>query len=111
MLLARDALRREGALVKAALLPYALLTELCMHCDISLAYKQLKLRPVYATVLTPFDDDDGGGGRGDGSGGGGGGDDGGSGGGIDSGNSRGGSEARCETALFIMLRVSICREK
>ena len=41
------------------MLPYGMLTELCMHCDVTLAYKQLLCRPVYATPLAPRPASDG----------------------------------------------------
>ena len=52
LVVARGALRKEPAYAQVALLAYSMLTELCMHCDVSMAFKQLKARPMYATPLT-----------------------------------------------------------
>ena len=51
MLLARTALEQEPAFTRVALLCYNMLAEICMHCDVTLAAKQLRCRPVYATPL------------------------------------------------------------
>ncbi|KAL1527988.1 hypothetical protein AB1Y20_009359 [Prymnesium parvum] len=51
LVLTREALRKEPVFARASLMAYSLLVELCTHCDITMAYKQLKTRPVYATPL------------------------------------------------------------
>lgn len=51
MLLARKAMEIEPAYLQLAMLPYGMLAELCTYCDITAAYKQLRRRPTYATLL------------------------------------------------------------
>ena len=41
----------DGTYARAALMAYSMLVELCTHCDITMAFKQLRCRPVYATPL------------------------------------------------------------
>lgn len=57
MLLAREALTEQSAFKKVALLPFAMLAELCTYCDVSLAYKQLRQRPTHATPLSAATDE------------------------------------------------------
>ena len=53
MIMARQLMRNQQAYAQIALLSYQMLVELLMHCDVTLAHKQMKLRPVHATVIVP----------------------------------------------------------
>lgn len=51
LIVARAAMRHEPNFAQVALLSYSMLTEICMHCDVSISHKQLMARPLYATPL------------------------------------------------------------
>ena len=51
LVIARAAMKQEPHFAQVALLAYSLLTELCTHCDVTIAHKQLRTRPKYATPL------------------------------------------------------------
>ena len=51
LILSRSAMKSEAHFAQIALLAYGMLVEICMHCDVTLAHKQLKARPLYATPL------------------------------------------------------------
>ena len=53
LILARAAMRTEPHFAQVAPMAYSLLVEICNHCDVTLAHKQLKARPTYATRLRP----------------------------------------------------------